>query len=363
MEDSWPEALLAAITQGVVVLDARGCITYFSPGAERITGLKQADVMGQHCDVACGALTPHEPLLGQIPPAGGRRKISIQLADGCQRVLLVTTSEIALQEEALASTVVVLCDVTEEETVHRLLGHFISNVSHEVRTPLSALGASVELLLDQLPDLSEAELSELLSSLRLGVWRLQTLVDNLLEAASLEAGHFRVFARPANVREIVAEAVFTMRALLERHDQRLVLQVPEALPRVRADFRRTVQVLVNLLGNACEYGPDGGTITVTVSVPEDAWVRVAVSDEGPGIAPEVQAGLFCQFRGRERAGEVSPTGAGLGLTVVKAIVEAQGGRVGLGDAADGGTEVWFTLPTVAGQVQPGGGRESASRRR
>jgi signal transduction histidine kinase len=205
----------------------------------------------------------------------------------------------------------------------------------------------VELLLDQLPDLSGPELSELLSSLRLGVWRLQTLIDNLLEAASLEAGSFHVFAHSVNVREIVAEAVFTMKPLLERRDQHLVLNAPEVLPLVRADFRRTVQVLVNLLGNASEYGPDGETISVRVSVPDAAWVRLSVTDQGPGIPDEVRTSLSCQLMGADGGTGQRAAGHGLGLTVVKAVVVAQGGTMGLARGTDGGTEAWFTLPIQA----------------
>jgi len=242
-----------------------------------------------------------------------------------------------------AQVALVFRDVSEAEAVHRLLGHFLANVAHEFRTPLSALAASVELLLDQAPDLSTAELAELLNSVHLGVLGLQTLIDNLLESASIEAGRFRVYPRPAHVSEIIGEAIRVMQPLLDRHGQRLVVELPATMPVVRADSRRTVHVLVNLLSNASRYGPDDVEIEVGATVQGD-WVRVTVADTGPGVPPEARDDLFRRFVYPDLGNDRAQVGAGLGLSVVKAIVEAHGGEVGVDDRQGGGSAFWFTLP-------------------
>lgn len=242
-----------------------------------------------------------------------------------------------------ARVALVFRDVSEEEAVHRLMGHFLANVAHEFRTPLSALAASAELLLDQAPDLSGDELRELLTSLHLGILGLQTLVDNLLESASIEAGRFRVNVRPSNLGKIIAEAVRMMQPLLEKHNQRLLVELPTVVPVVRADWRRTVQVLVNLLSNASKYGPDDSEITIGATL-DEYWVRVSVADRGPGIAPEYRKDLFRRFVYPDTSAEKTQYGAGLGLSVVKAVVEAQGGQVGVEDRPSGGSVFWFTLP-------------------
>lgn len=231
-----------------------------------------------------------------------------------------------------------------------LTDHFLANVSHEFRTPLTAVAASVELLLDQAADLSPAELQELLTTLHLGVLNLHKLVDNLLESASIEAGRFRVHPRPASLGEIIAEATATMQPLLDRHGQRLVVELPAAIPVVMADSRRTVQVLVNLLSNASNaqrglFDTTHGQITISAAV-EGGAVRVMVADRGPGIPPEQRAELL---RGRRfdpvsTGQESAPAGFGLGLSVVKAIVEGHGGILGMDDQPGGGAVVWFTLP-------------------
>jgi signal transduction histidine kinase len=224
----------------------------------------------------------------------------------------------------------------------------LANVAHEFRTPLSALAASVELLMDQAPDLSPAELEELLTSLHLGVLGLQTLIDNLLESASIEAGHFQVHARLSSLDGIMAEAIRTMQPLLDKRGQDLVVELPTDIPKVRADPRRTAQVLVNLLSNASKYGPDETEIEIGATVQGD-WVRVTVADSGPGVPPEYRKNLFRRFVRPALSNDKAQVGAGLGLSVVKAVVEAHGGAVGVDDHVDGGSVFWFTLPRAAEQ--------------
>ncbi len=345
-EKVWADHLLEAIVEGIVTLDRQGHITFFSHGAERITGWKRDEVMGRSCDRVFQSMETDESFTELIPAPGRRRKIPVELRDGRQAILAVTGARLLPPESGEARVALVFRDVSEEEAVHRLLGHFLANVAHEFRTPLSALAASVELLLDQAPDLSAAELQELLTSLHLGVLGLQTLVDNLLESASIEAGRFRVYPHPSNLGEIIAEAIRTMQPLLDKHSQRLLVELPAAIPGVQADPRRTVQVLVNLLSNASKYGPDGAEIAIGATV-RQGWVRVTVADQGPGVPLESRNALFRRFVLPQTGHDKAQYGVGLGLSVVKAVVEAHGGQVGIGDQPGEESFFWFTLPVVS----------------
>jgi len=344
-EKAWTEHLLEAIVEGIVTLDRHGRITFFSHGAERITGWQRDQVLGHTCNQVFEPVETDEPFSQLIPAPGRRRKIPVVLRDGRQAILAFTGARLLPPEGGDARVALVFRDISEEEAVHRLLGHFLANVAHEFRTPLAAVAASVELLMDQAPDLSTDELGELLTSLHLGVLGLQTLVDNLLEGASIEAGHFRVTPRPADLSGIIAEAIRTTQPLLHKRSQGLVVEVPAAFPVVRADPRRLVQVLVNLLSNASKYGPDEAEITVGATVSED-WVRVTVADQGPGILPEQRQDLFRRFKYLGLSNDKAQYGVGLGLSVVKAIVEAHGGQIGVNDRPGGGSVFWFTLPRV-----------------
>jgi two-component system phosphate regulon sensor histidine kinase PhoR len=346
-EKAWTDHLLEAIVEGIVTLDHQGRITFFSHGAERITGWPRDQVMGQPCDQIFEPTETDEPFSQLVPVPGRRQKIPVEMHDGREAILAVTGARLLPPDGEDAQVALVFRDVSEAEAVHRLLGHFLANVAHEFRTPLSALAASVELLLDQAPDLSDAELAELLTSLHLGVLGLQTLIDNLLESASIEAGHFRVHPRPSNLAEIVAEAIGMMQPLLDRRGQHLVVELPAAIPVVQADPRRTLQVLVNLLSNASRYGPDEAEIEISAAVRGD-WVRVGMADSGPGVPPEYRQDLFRRFAQPGLGNDQAQVGAGLGLSVVKTVVEAHGGAVGIDDHEGGGSVFWFTLPVEKG---------------
>jgi PAS domain S-box-containing protein len=344
-EKAWTDHLLEAIVEGIVTLDQDDRITFFSHGAERITGWSRDQVLNRPCDEVFRSVEAGEPFSQLVPAPGRKHKIVVELAGARQATLAVTGARLTPPEGREAEVALVCRDVSEEEAVHRLLGHFLANVAHEFRTPLSALAASTELLLDRTSELSPTELQELLTSLHLGVLGLQTLVDNLLESASIEAGRFRVYSRPSDLGEIIAEAMRTMQPLLDKRGQQLAVELPAAIPVVRADPRRTVQVLVNLLSNASKYGPAHAEIVIGVSTSHQ-WARVIVADQGPGIPLEYRKVLFRRFVPPSPSADTAQYGTGLGLSVVRAIVEAHGGQVGVDDRRSGGSVFWFTLPMV-----------------
>ena len=342
-EKAWVNHLLESIVEGIMTLDRYGRITYFSHGAERITGWSRDEVLNHSCDRIFRLIETNELLSQFIPVPGKRKRISVELAGGRQATLAVSGARLAPLDAGDAQVALVFRDVSDEDALRRLLGYFLANVTHEFRTPLSALAASVELLLDQAPDLSAAELQELLISIHLGTLGLQTLVDNLLDSASIEAGRFRILPRQSDLGEIIAEAAQTMQPLFEKYAQHLIVELPATIPGVRVDMRHIVQVLINLLSNASKYGPSDAEITIRASV-DDNWCKVEVADQGMGIPTEQRANLFHRFVNPGVVNTHASVGVGLGLSVVKAIVDAHGGQVGVNDSPGGGAVFWFTLP-------------------
>jgi PAS domain S-box-containing protein len=347
-ERDWADHLLESIVEGIVILDRDRRITYFSAGAEQIVGRGRESVLGCPVDEVFKSTDDESLFSRQVPRPGQRVSVPVAFEPGQPVTLSVTRARLAPAEVAEGGEVLVFRDISEEETLHRLLGHFMGSVAHEFKTPLSALAASIELLLDQAHDLNRAELNELLVSLHLGILGLQTLVDNLLESANIEAKRFRVTPRACDLGQIVGEAAQTMEPLLRKYDQHLVIELPATIPAVYADPRRTVQVLVNLLSNASKYGPTDAEIGLSV-LPGDGTVRVQVADRGAGMPPRLREQVFRRFVHPEIKGEHEKAGAGLGLSVVKAIVEAQGGQVGVEDRVGGGSVFWFTVSVADGQ--------------
>ena len=299
--------------------------------------------MGRSCYEVFQLAESDDPFSQHLPPVGKRHKIALRLDSGRQATLAITGARLMPPAAVESGVGLVLRDVSETETMHRLVGEFLANITHEFRTPLSAMAASAELLLDRAPTLSREELQELLLALHLSILSLQTLIDNLLESAKLEAGRFSVYPHPADLGQMIAEAAHIMQPLQTKYNQRLVLELPTTFPSVQADARRTEQVLVNLLSNAIKYSPDDTEITIRVTT-MDNWARVAVADRGPGVPEGYQPDLFRPFVHPAPEDIESQHGAGLGLSVAKAIVEAHGGLAGVEDRPGGGSVFWFTLP-------------------
>lgn len=221
--------------------------------------------------------------------------------------------------------------------------YFLANISHEFRTPLAGMQVTVELLRENARRLSPDELDELLSALHLSITSMGQLIDNLLESSKIEADQLVLRRQPVEAEQLVSEAARLVLPFLSRRQQQLTLEMPLEPPVVSADRGRLVQVLVNLLANASKYSPPGSTIDIGLSRRGDS-VRLSVSDRGPGIPPDKRDGVFKRFV-RLGATASEDYGAGLGLSVVKAIVDAHGGTVGVDARPGGGSQFWVELCT------------------
>jgi signal transduction histidine kinase len=262
---------------------------------------------------------------------------------GRQVTLSITVAELRAPATGAPHRALVLRETTEEEANQRLRSYFLANISHEFRTPLSAINAALELLLEELQDLSVAEIGDLLNRMHMSVTGLHTLIDNLLESLSIEAGRFTLRRTRTELAPLVREATQTMQPLLERRRQLLQIHLPPALPKLAIDPTRITQVLINLLSNASKYSPIGATIDVRGEAAEGQPVRLEIADRGPGIPPAERESIFRRFV-RLNNDETVQYGIGLGLAVVKAIVEEHGGHVGVDERPGGGSVFWFSLP-------------------
>jgi two-component system, OmpR family, sensor histidine kinase ResE len=345
-EKAWIEQLLNSIVEGTLTLDAQHRITFASAGVGKILGRETDQLIGRKVDDIFLSTEGETSFSNQLPDTGQQRRISIKLKSGEERLLSISKADFLPTAASDANQALVIRDVSNEEYIHRILGDFMANITHEFRTPLAALEASSELLLDNLRSLSKKEIAELVVSLNLGIINLQTLIDNLIEAASMEAGRFKVAIQSVPFDIIMKEAQEVMQPLAEKYTLKLVAIPVEKNILVMADQRRTVQVLVNLLSNAIKHSPDHGTIRINHSV-MDEKLRIEVIDEGGGV-PELQRNnLFQRFSNLDVPNKRAKQGAGLGLSVVKTIVEAQHGEVGISDHPEGGNSFWFTLPLAS----------------
>lgn len=229
-----------------------------------------------------------------------------------------------------------------QSSFEHLHTYFLANISHEFRTPLTALNASLEILLSEMDYLSPSDQRALLRSMQLSTTSLQTLVNNLLESTSIEAGKFVIRRREVQLSEVLAEAVQIVQPLLDRRSQYLVLTRPFALPPLQADPIRLAQVFINLLTNASKYSPQSQKIDVGIEVLGD-HILIAIADRGEGIPESDRDDIFGYFTRLARE-DSDQYGAGLGLSVVKNIIEGHSGQISIDDRPGGGSIFWITLP-------------------
>jgi PAS domain S-box-containing protein len=340
---SWSENLIQSIGEGVITYDAGGRVTFFSQGAERILGRSEVDVVGKSLDEVLPAADDRKRSISDsLSAASGRIRLRVYSGDGRDLALEMTHSRLGPPGVPGMQQALVIRDVSEEAAVHNLRSYFLANISHEFRTPLSALAASIELMMDESQALTVEEMGELVNSIHMSTLGLQTLVDNLLESTTIEAGKFVIRPRQTNLKQVIDNAARMMSPLMKRRQQRLVIAKPLPEMSLVGDPSRLTQVFVNLLSNASKYSPLGENVEIEVKRDDDR-LTVMIRDRGPGISRVDRDLLFHRFV-RLGVQDESQYGIGLGLWVTKAIVEGHGGQVGVRSRQGGGSEFWFTLP-------------------
>ncbi len=331
----WAYTLIQSIHEGIVTYDRQSRVTFFSSGAAQITEYAVEAAQQQ----SLSALFSPD-FADSIPPVGHTSPVSAQTSSGRRIMLSVTRVRPTVDGEAT----IVLRDITEEAYHKNLQAYFLANISHEFRTPLSGLKVSLELLSENLTRLSGHEVRELLNSLLLSTTSLQNFIDNLLESSKIASNHFKLRCQPTDLKHVLGEALHLMQPLLNRRQQKVLLELPLSPTQLKADPPRLTQVLVNLLSNASKYSPVASTITIVVRQAGAVW-RIEVHDEGVGIPEQRRETIFQRFvRLEDTPGAVADHGSGLGLSVVRAIVEAHQGAVGVLPGHHHGTLFWFTLP-------------------
>jgi two-component system sensor histidine kinase BaeS len=229
------------------------------------------------------------------------------------------------------------------DQVEAMRRRLIADVSHELRTPLTAIKGSMEGLMDGVLPATDETYQQIHSEAD----RLNRLVDDLQELSRVEARAYELEVRPVDVSSLARSVTKRLKPQAETRRIALDLELAPGLPRVLADEDRAVQVLTNLTGNALQYTPEGGRVTIAAKRIDDE-VRISVRDTGIGISSEHLAHIFDRFyrvdksRSRQAGG-----GSGIGLTIARALVEAHGGRIWVESVGEGqGSTFTFTLPVA-----------------
>jgi len=350
------EAILTGIVEGVFSVDRDRRIRYLNPQAAALLGVSAENAIGRFCG---DVLNPRGkdgsrpcdescPIVHARFRGGATATEHLLRPDGTRRAVVITSAPPTEDQQFQ-----VLRDETDVEVGRRQRDAVLANISHEFRTPLSAQLASIELLRDRLllqdPSGLDLQTRDLVLSLERGSLRLTQLIDNLLESVRIESGQDSIRSRPVALDEVVEEAVEMTAPLLAQRGQEVEIDLPYPLPAVRGDAPRLTQVFVNLLANANKFSPPQSVVRVGGAV-EAGRIALWVEDEGPGLAGAPASGAlfdrFVRIAGNDGdGGEPEAGGMGLGLWIVRSIVERHGGTIEAGPGSGGrGTRMRVVLP-------------------
>jgi signal transduction histidine kinase len=244
------------------------------------------------------------------------------------------------------------------QSLDRLKDDFISTVTHELRTPLTSIRAMAEILQAR-PHLDADRRARFVSVIVMESERLTRLINQVLDLAKLESGAAEWHSGDVDLRALIEEAAAATGALLRERGVSLRLEMPAAVPTIRSDHDRLMQVLLNLLSNAAKFSPAGsGEVRVTLTV-QQGRLRIDVADNGIGIAPAHHESIFEKFRQVGDTLTDKPQGTGLGLPISRQIVERLGGRLRVDSQAGQGATFSFTLPLEAPPALQRAGADSA----
>jgi PAS domain S-box-containing protein len=344
------EAIIENNPNGIMILDPQLRVEIVNRALSRLLGVAEQDVVGRHCAQALkleNRIGEHLCLSESTPPPPTRMLYGEGdiVRPGHKRATVgVSYSPLFGGDGRLVNIIITFVDITRYREAENLKSTFISVISHELKTPVSLIKGYAGTLArtDVAPDPDFVrESAEIIVE---EADRLTELIDNLLDASRIQAGALSLDPQPLDLISLIHKTADRFATQTNRHQ--IVVDLPETLPLVMADERRLRQVLDNLINNAIKYSPNGGKIVIGARSGDD-HVLVFVQDEGVGIPEEDQEAIFESFYRVDSSLKRSTQGAGLGLYLVRAIVEAMGGEIRVESEPGKGSSFIFTLP-VAG---------------
>lgn len=330
------DLVLDALSDGIAVTDESGMITQTNVAFAALSGLEPQQMSGQSVfdylpeDVEFGSAT--RPV-----------SLDVELAEGDEvRHLRYARRPQLTAEGEIDGHVWTARDVTQQHFAEDMREQFVAAATHELRTPLASICACAETLV-QKDEIDPEQQKQFINTIHSEASRLGHFIDDLLDVSRMQAGSLTLESHPTEVERLVNEIVDKVRPLMDAKQLAFQVELPSKLPQLHMDKGKISAALVNLLGNAAKYTPEGGRVVFDVRVSSQR-IEFAISDTGIGIAPEEQSRVFDRFFRSEDERIYEVTGSGLGLTFTQEVVRLHGGDVTVESELNKGSTFRLILP-------------------
>jgi len=335
-------AIVKSIADPLIALDMNYCITLLNDACERFFDISEAKATGKHFLEAIKNDELFEHISGMTESKEIRREKIIKITNDKNYYFNVVITKVTNSDKKFSGMIILMKDVTELKELERVKTDFIATISHEFRTPLTSVMMGASMLIDGSMGQLSKEQCDIIKTLKEDGERLNSLVDELLELSRLESGRAVFNMDRCSINAIVENSVKHYIEQADSTEVNLIDELDEDLHLVYADYEKISWVMNNLLGNALKYTDAGDSIIIDAVVRGNK-MQVSVKDTGIGIPSEYVERIFDRFvqvKGRE----IEVRGTGIGLSVVKEIVEAHGGTIWCESKLDEGSNFTFTLP-------------------
>lgn len=335
------ESIVRSMSEGLLAVDVRGHLLLSNPQAQELLHLPDG-AEGRPVDQL---LPPEWLALFRRCLADGTTLEDIRLEG--DRYLRLRVAPIT-GDEQIGGAVGLVEDITEQYRMEQRRREFVAAVSHELRTPLTSLRGFLQAIREGVVT-EPREVDRYLGVMHDETMRLIRLVNSLLDLSRMESGQVTLRCQPLVLAQVVEDVLASMQPWIEGEAVQVENEVPEDLPRVWADRDRLDQILINLVENAIRHAGRPGRVRVSAYSRQDQVVTV-VEDTGPGIPPEALPYIWDRFYKVDKARTADGSGTGLGLVIVRQLVELHGGRAWVESQVGQGSRFSFSLPTAAGPV-------------
>lgn len=353
---------LSGVSEGIFVVDRDGLITFFNQAAEKIFGSKESDVLGKKADeifnikdddgkILVEYFFPKERLSKDMVTYS-RNGVKIERSDGLVVYVNLIAANIVEGEGVNLGAIVTLHDVSKEKDLEDMKLDFVSMAAHELRTPLTSIRGYLSVLQEETKGALGPEQSSFLEKAFISSTQLAALVENLLSVSRIERGSLQIQAQVTSWEPMVEEAYSNFLPQAKERQVGLTYVKPKtSLPLVLVDKFRISEVISNLVSNALNYTPAGGSVEISLEKNKEE-VITHVKDTGPGIPSSALPKLFTKFFRVSGVLEQGSKGTGLGLYISKAIVDMHKGRIWVESDLGKGSRFSFSVPVSPEQNLP-----------